>query len=81
MKIESKFGLHEKVYAVYKEVNDIFAHVFEDEIISITVIEDGTIDYLLDKMCETFKDYELVRIDDKDGLIKRIDEVLEVGKV
>lgn len=79
MKIESKFEIHEKVYVVYKE--DDIVHVFKDEIISITVIEDKTIDYLLDRMCETFKDYELVRINDKENLIKRIEELLEVGKV
>lgn len=79
MNIKSKFGIREKVYVVYKE--DDIVHVFEDEILSITVIEDKTIDYLLDRTCDTFKDYELVRINDKESLIKRIVELLEVGKV
>ena len=80
MTINSKFDIGDEVYAVYIETDDII-RVFTDTIVSITITEDKTIDYLLDNYCDTFKENELVKIEDKESLVQTIDRLIEASKI
>lgn len=78
MNFYTKFRVGEEVYVVYKE--DGFIEIWRDKIISITIRENNVVDYILDKLCDTFSGHELVKFDDKKGLINKIDELIEKGK-
>ena len=71
MKLDLKYKFGDEVYVVYIE-DDGIVRVFKDKIVEFSMSEQ----YYVDKMCEEFKEEELVRIDDTAGLVKRINELL-----
>lgn len=76
MNIKTKYEIGQKVYAVFKEKNEIWVKVFDDVILQIVIDEDG-ITYYLEKMCEEFKEEDIIPITNSEALVERIDYLLK----
>lgn len=76
MNIKTKFEIGQIVYAVFREENEIWVKVFDDVVTEIVISEDG-ITYYLEKMCEEFKEEDLVPIHNSEALTDRIDYLLK----
>ena len=77
MKLDIKYSFGDEVYVVFKE-NDGLIRVFKDKVQEISMSEKYGLHYYVNKLCEEFKEEELVSINDKNLLIARIDELSEV---
>lgn len=75
MKLNLKYKFGDEVYVVYIE-DDGIVRVFKDKVVEFSMSEEYGLHYYVDKMCEEFKEEELVRINDTDGLVNRINELL-----
>ena len=77
IKLEIKYELGEKVYAVYKEYDGII-RVIKSEIEEIGMSKKhGLYYYIQDIVAEEFKEEELIPINRKDLLVERIDKLME----
>lgn len=77
MKLDIKYKFGDEVYVVFKE-NDGLIRVFKDKVQEISMSEKYGLHYYVNKLCEEFKEEELVSVNDKNLLIARIDELSEV---
>lgn len=78
MNIKTKFKIGEEVYIIFKEKNDQILQLFKDKVTEIVINEDDIL-YYGDVLCEEFKEDDLVSINDKELLIKKIDELIKNG--
>lgn len=80
MKIETKYAIGEEVYVIFKEDNGSIK-LFKDTITEITLSSYEKTGYLyayyVGNMCEEFIESEIIRFDDKEGLIKTIDQLCD----
>ena len=74
MRIDTKYAIEDKVYVVFKETDKSETEVCVGTVQEI-LIKKNTIGYYVDTLYEEFKEEELVAINDKLGLSKRIDEL------
>lgn len=74
MTIDTKFGIGDDVYAVYKEDDEV--KVFKDEITEILITETQTI-YYSSIVGWELKEDDLISTADRDKVIDRIDELLK----
>lgn len=79
MMINTKYGIGDMVYVVFKETDKSNIEVCVGMVQEI-VIKENTIGYYVDTLYEEFKEEELVPINDKEGLAKRIDELSKENK-
>lgn len=79
MNIKTKFKLNQKVYLIFKEDNEPYVKILDDVIQQIVVDEDGIV-YFCKKLCEEFKENELVDAKDINKLIPKIKQLLEAVK-
>lgn len=78
MNIKTKFKIGEGVYIIFKEKNNQILRLFKDEVTEIVINEDDIL-YYGDVLCEEFKEEQLISINDKELLIKKIDELIKNG--
>ena len=78
MNIKTKFKIGEEVYIIFKEKNNQILRLFKDEVTEIVINEDDIL-YYGDVLCEEFKEEQLISINDKELLIKKIDELIKNG--
>ena len=78
MNITTKFKIGEEVYIIFKEKNNQILRLFKDEVTEIVINEDDIL-YYGDVLCEEFKEEQLISINDKELLIKKIDELIKNG--
>ena len=76
MNIKTKYEIGQKVYAIFKEENEIWVKIFDDVVSQIVIDEDG-ITYYLEKTYEEFKEEDIVPILKSEALVDRIDYLLE----
>lgn len=74
MTINTKFGIGDEVYIVYKENDEV--KIFKDEIEEIVIYEVETC-YYVRNSCEQIREDELIHIENRDKVIDKIDELLE----
>lgn len=74
MTIDTKFGIGDDVYAVYKEDDEV--KVFKDEITEILITKTQTI-YYCSIVGWELKEDDLISTADRDKVIDRIDELLK----
>lgn len=79
MTIKTKYGIGDKVYVVFKETNKSETEVCVG-IVQEILIRENTIEYYVDTLYEEFKEEELIPINDKEGLAKKIDELSKEAK-
>lgn len=79
MTINTKYYIGDKVYVVFKETTRSEIEVCVGTIKEI-LIKENTIKYYVDTLYEEFEEEELVPINDKEGLAKRIDELSKEAK-
>lgn len=79
MMIKTKYGIGDKVYVVFKETDKNEIEVCVGTVQEILIKKD-TIGYYVDTLYEEFKEEELVPINDKEGLAKKIDELSKENK-
>lgn len=79
MTIKTKYGIGDKVYVVFKETNKSEIEVCVGTVQEI-LIKENTIAYYVDTLFEEFKEEELISINDKERLTKRIDELSKEKK-
>lgn len=77
MNIKTKFKIGEEVYIIFKE-KDGFIQLFKDKVDEI-IINNKDILYYGNILCEEFKEEQLISINDKELLIKKIDELIKNG--
>lgn len=75
MKLDLKYNFGDEVYVVYIE-DDGIVRVFKNKVVEFSMSKEYGLHYYVDKMCEEFKEEELVRIDDTVSLVKRINKLL-----
>lgn len=80
MTINTKYGIGDRVYVVFKETDKSNLEVCVGDIVEIVISAGNDIDYYIDSIYEEFKEEELVPINDKEGLSKRIDELSKEKK-
>lgn len=80
MNIKTKYKVGQKVYVVFKEDNQFWANVFEDEIEQICITQNGII-YYVKKICEEFNEEDIIDYNDNDLLINKIKDLLSIEKV
>lgn len=78
MNIKTKFKIGEEVYIIFKEENNQILRLFKDKVTEIAINEEDIL-YYGDVLCEEFKEEHLVSINDKELLIKKIDELIKNG--
>lgn len=76
MNIKTKFEIGQIVYVVFREDNEVWVKVFDDAIQEIVIGEDG-VTYYLTKICEEFKEEDLIPINNSEALTDRIDYLLK----
>lgn len=76
MKLELKYKFGDEVYVVFKE-HDGIVRIFKDVVKEFSMSEKYGLGYYVDKLCEEFKEEELIPVDRKDLLVARIDKLLE----
>lgn len=79
MTINTKYGIGDKVYVVFKETDKSEIEVCVATVQEI-LIRENTIRYYIDTLYEEFKEEELIPINDKEGLAKKIDELSKENK-
>lgn len=79
MTINTKYGIGDKVYAVFKETDKSEIEVCVGTVREI-LIKEQTIEYYIDTVYEAFEEVDLIPINDKLGLTKRIDELSKEAK-
>lgn len=77
--IKTKYGIGDKVYVVFKETNKSEIEVCVGTVQEI-LIKEQTIEYYIDTVYEAFEEEELIPINDKLGLSKKIDELSKGAK-
>lgn len=78
MNITTKFKIGEEVYIIFKEENNEILQLFKDKVTEIVINEDDIL-YYGNVLCEEFKEEQLISINDKELLIKKIDELIKNG--
>ena len=78
MKIELKYGIDDEVYAVFKENGTV--QVIKGKINEFSYSVKHGLNYYINDVFDDFKEDEIIAINDKEGLIKKIDELLEDDK-
>lgn len=78
MNIKTKFKIGEEVYIIFKEENNQILQLFKDKVTEIVINEEDIL-YYGDVLCEEFKEEQLISINDKEILIKKIDELIKNG--
>lgn len=73
--LDLKFGIGEEVYVVFKERTTV--EVLKGKIEEISYSLKCGLHYYLDIEFDEFKEDEIIAVNDKEGLIKKIDELLE----
>lgn len=76
MKLDIKYNFGDEVYVVFRE-DDGIVRVFKDKVVEISMSAEYGLHYYVNKLCEEFKEEELVPANRKDLLATRIDELLE----
>lgn len=76
MKLDLKYKFGDEVYVVFKEEKDGMVRIFKDKVTEISMSEKYGLHYYVDKMCEEFKEEELVPVNKPTKLLVRIDELL-----
>lgn len=79
MNIKTKFKLNQKVYIIFKEDNEPYVKILDDVIKQIVLDEDGIV-YFCGKLCEEFREEEMVDAKDINALIPKIKELLGTNK-
>ena len=74
MTIDTKFGIGDDVYVVYKEDDEV--KVFKDEITEISITETQII-YFGSMIGFDLKEDDLISTADRDKVINKIDELLK----
>lgn len=75
MKLDLKYKFGDEVYVAYIE-DDGIVRVFKDKIVEFSMSEEYGLHYYVDKMCEEFKEEDLILVSEPDDLLLRIDELL-----
>ena len=75
MKLDLKYNFGDEVYVVYIE-DDGIVRIFKDKVTEFAMSEEYGLHYYVDKICEEFKEEELVSINDPGELLIRIDKLL-----
>lgn len=79
MKLEIKYGIDDEVYAVFKEQDTV--QVIKGKINEFSYSTKYGLSYYIDvPRYDDFKEDEIIAVDDKEGLVKKIDELLERGE-
>lgn len=79
MTINTKYGIGDKVYVVFKETDKSEIEVCVGTVQEI-LIKERTIEYYIDTVYEAFEEEKLIPINDKEGLAQRIDELSKEAK-
>ena len=79
MEIKTKYDIGDKVYVVFEEINKNKIEVCVGTVQDI-LIKENTIGYYVDTLFEKITEEELIPINDKEGLAKKIDEVSKGNK-
>lgn len=75
MNITTKFSIGQEVYFVYKEDNLSAIQVLKDKINEIVIINENEFIYCSKKICDEFKEENIVDANDVVGLFKKIKEL------
>lgn len=75
MQIETKYKIGEDVYIVFKEDCDDYVQIYKGSISEIIIKKNEQL-YFAINLCEEFSEEDIVPIERKDLLEKRIDELL-----
>ncbi len=75
MQIETKYKIGEDVYIVFKEDCDDCVQIYKDSISEIIIKKNEQL-YFAINLCEEISEEDIVPIERKDLLEKRIDELL-----
>lgn len=80
MKIEIKYGIDEEVYIVFKEQDTV--QVIKGKIVEFSYSTKYGLCYYIDvPRYDGFKEDEIIAVDDKEGLIKKIDKLLGIDNI
>lgn len=75
MELELKYSIGDEVYVVFKENYKV--NVLKGKIEEFCYSGKYGLDYYIDGVCEEFKEDDIIPVNDKDGLVKKIDELMK----